>query len=190
MLKKLSFLILLCKGVKFELSLEFPVLDDHLFRVFALRHNEYLARFRGMRIIRTWLVSQIHHMHGFLGQDIHRVGLQESPDGVLHVALNYCLDVVIQVLTQLLVPVPLIIGVDNELSKLFNAKRFAVGATHTVIILSIVHHFELGSNLDDTTEDVLEPPELAVPPLIEVWIVHPHFMLKEARKVFDGIPAD
>ena len=94
-------------------------------------------------------------------------------------------------LPQILIAVPLIIGVDNELFKLVNSKRFAVGATHTglgLMNVSIVN-FELGV-LDDTSEVVLKPPELAVPPLIEVRIVHAHFMFKVTRKVLDGIPAD
>ena len=91
-------------------------------------------------------------------------------------------------ISQLFIAVPLIIGVDNELFKLVNAKRFAVGAATKGLGLMIIH-FEL-SILDNTSEVVLQPSELAVPPLIEVWIVHTHFMFKEARKVFDGIPAD
>ena len=94
-------------------------------------------------------------------------------------------------LPQILIAVPLIIGVDNELSKLFNAKWFAVWATPTglgLMNLSIVY-FELGI-LNDTSEVVLEPPELAVPPLIEVRIIHAHFMFKVTRKVLDGISAD
>ena len=89
---------------------------------------------------------------------------------------------------QLFIAVPLIIGVDNELSKLVNAKRFAVGAATKGLGFMIIH-FELGI-LDNTSEVVLQPPELAVPPLIEVWIIHTHFMFKVARKILDGIPAD
>jgi hypothetical protein len=94
-------------------------------------------------------------------------------------------------LPKILIAVPLIIGVDNELLKLVNAKWFAVRATHTglgLMNLSIVH-FELGI-LNDTSEVVLKPPELAVPPLIEVRIVYAHFMFKVTRKVFDGVSAD
>ena len=79
---------------------------------------------------------------------------------------------------QLLIAVPLIIGVDNELSKLVNAKRFAVGAATKGLGLMIIH-FELGI-LDNTSEVVLQPPKLAVTPLIEVRIVHTHFMFKVA----------
>ena len=94
-------------------------------------------------------------------------------------------------LPKILIAVPLIIGVDNELLKLVNAKWFAVGAAYTglgLMNLSIIH-FELGI-LDDTTEIVLEPPKLAVPPLIEVRIVHTHFMFKVTRKVLDGVSTD
>ena len=79
---------------------------------------------------------------------------------------------------QLLIAVPLIIGVDNELSKLVNAKKFAVGAATKGLGLMIIH-FELGI-LDNTSEVVLQPPKLAVPTLIEVRIVHTHFMFKVA----------
>ena len=91
-------------------------------------------------------------------------------------------------LPQILIAVPLIIGVDNELSKLINSKRFAVGAAPKGLGFMIIH-FKLGI-LDNTSEVVLQPPELAVPPLIEVWIIHTHFMFKVARKSLDGIPAD
>lgn len=94
-------------------------------------------------------------------------------------------------LPQIFIAVPLIIGVDYELLKLFNAKWFPVGAADTglrLMNISIVH-FELGI-LDDTTEVVLEPPELTVPPLIEIRIIHTHFMFKVTRKVLDGVPAD
>jgi len=57
------------------------------------------------------------------------------------------------VILQLLIAVPLIIGVDNELSKLVNAKRFAVGAATKGLGLMIIH-FEL-SILDNSTEVIL-----------------------------------